>query len=193
MEQRAGFRAKVAINPSITAAYRGFNSQLVKGRMRACMHESVLTKVGNRARKLRAQIIYPNAQWEKFYAVKNLWKFDRPCEIYRFEETNRIIRDRSAQFHLCLRSAQRKAIRRNGSSMSPTGFMAWISARREPAPGKFRAKSLSDDFPLARFPAAIWISNRPIWWLSPKSSIMSSRRRCPPPSRLAERLGKKRI
>jgi hypothetical protein len=55
--------------------------------------KAVLTKVGNRARRLRARILHPNAPWERFYAVRNPWKFDRPGEIYRFSETNRIIRE----------------------------------------------------------------------------------------------------
>jgi len=53
----------------------------------------ILTKIANRLRLLRARIFYANAPWERLYAARNPWGVDRPLELYRFEETNRIIRD----------------------------------------------------------------------------------------------------
>ena len=37
---------------------------------------------------------HPFSRWERLYSAENPWRFDRPSEIHRFEETNRIIRDR---------------------------------------------------------------------------------------------------
>jgi 2-polyprenyl-3-methyl-5-hydroxy-6-metoxy-1,4-benzoquinol methylase len=54
---------------------------------------AALAKLHKRIRGRIARIIHPNSPWERFYAVKNPWQFDRPGEIYRFEETNRIIRE----------------------------------------------------------------------------------------------------
>lgn len=36
---------------------------------------------------------HPLSRWERLYAAENPWRFDHPSEIYRFEETNRIIRE----------------------------------------------------------------------------------------------------
>ncbi|HEX4371331.1 MAG TPA: class I SAM-dependent methyltransferase [Rhizomicrobium sp.] len=47
-----------------------------------------------RLRQALQYIAHPISRWERLYATENPWRFDIPSEIYRFEETNRIIRQR---------------------------------------------------------------------------------------------------
>lgn len=46
-------------------------------------------------RALGQYAAHPISRWERLYATENPWRFDTPSEIYRFEETNRIIRERN--------------------------------------------------------------------------------------------------
>jgi len=47
-----------------------------------------------RLRRLPEYIIHPISPWERLYLTKNPWSFERPSEVHRFEETNRLIRER---------------------------------------------------------------------------------------------------
>jgi hypothetical protein len=156
--------------------------------------KAVLTKVGNRARKLRAQIIYPNAPWEKFYAVKNPWKFDRPGEIFRFEQTNRIIRDRigsvsslleigSAEGHQTERLLE-VAGRVHGVDISITAVNRARQAFAQNPKATFSVGALPDN-DLDFEPADLVVVSETIYYVDPEA--------LPAAFETIERLGRKRL
>ena len=42
---------------------------------------------------LQRRLKHPFSRWQRLYTVENPWGFDRPFELFRFEQTNRIIRE----------------------------------------------------------------------------------------------------
>ncbi len=47
-----------------------------------------------RIRAFGQYLAHPISRWERLYATENPWRFDSRSEIHRFEETNRIIREK---------------------------------------------------------------------------------------------------
>jgi SAM-dependent methyltransferase len=58
------------------------------------MHfKNIMPAIARRLRRVPGYILHPISQWERLYLTENPWRFERSSEIYRFEETNRIIQN----------------------------------------------------------------------------------------------------
>lgn len=55
--------------------------------------KKIIPGLRHRVRRLPQFIAHPFSEWERLYSTENPWRFDRPSEIHRFEETNHIIRE----------------------------------------------------------------------------------------------------
>lgn len=55
--------------------------------------KKIIPAITRRLRRLPEYIVHPISQWERFYLRENPWHFERPSEVHRFQETNRIIRE----------------------------------------------------------------------------------------------------
>jgi 2-polyprenyl-3-methyl-5-hydroxy-6-metoxy-1,4-benzoquinol methylase len=55
--------------------------------------KKIIPALAYRLGRIRQYIAHPLSKWERVYSTENPWHLDHPGDVYRFEETNRIIRE----------------------------------------------------------------------------------------------------
>jgi hypothetical protein len=55
--------------------------------------KKIIPAIARRLRRVPDYIAHPFSEWERLYRKENPWDFERPSEIHRFDDTNRIIRE----------------------------------------------------------------------------------------------------
>jgi len=61
--------------------------------MRIAKAKKIIPALAYRLGRIPQYIAHPLSKWERIYSTENPWHLNHPGDVYRFEETNRIIRE----------------------------------------------------------------------------------------------------